>query len=401
MAAVSCLLAGASAPAQGTGGGDPTYEARLFEQLRQKLTSGGEAYGAGEYARAARDYEEAALAGRQLASIGSRRVDVVQAVAHPLYNGACSAALAGDAANGYRLLAAAIEAGWDDLELLEGDGDLDLLRDDAEAFDRIVGVLRRQQERWMEGFAAGRIFVPRELRQGTGWAGGTRGDDGAMVDDATEPVGAIVFLHGSGGNVEEAAPFAEAMMRRAGVPVIVIRGPIAFGRGQFRWRQAQAGAECALIDEWVARARADVPRLDPALVVIAGFSQGGGQALLLGLDGPREFAGAIAMGPYVQVAQRHRLAAESFRGGRIAVVVGENEEVAILDAAATVEKLNGFSGLEVRRTTVPGMGHALPNYLVEDVARHYAWIQEGLAGRKSEAAETTEPRRAGGEAARE
>jgi tetratricopeptide (TPR) repeat protein len=79
-------------------------------------------------------YEEAATAFQRAAAEGSRNEAA-------LYNAACSYSLIDDKDNALKLLAEAIEAGWDDYDHIADDSDLDPVRSDAR-FSRVVGNAR-------------------------------------------------------------------------------------------------------------------------------------------------------------------------------------------------------------------------------------------------------------------
>ena len=104
--------------------------ARFDRLVAQNAPSGDAWYAVGKELLSAKEYAHAARAFQQSAARSHRP-------GASLYNTACALSLGGDKGSAMEFLAKAIDAGFDDLHLLETDDDLDNIRDDRRFADLI------------------------------------------------------------------------------------------------------------------------------------------------------------------------------------------------------------------------------------------------------------------------
>jgi phospholipase/carboxylesterase len=110
----------------------------------------------------------------------------------------------------------------------------------------------------------------------------------------------VVLLHGVGGSETNLASLADAM--DANTLVVMPRGPLTLGAGQYAWFQVDFTANGPKINEVQAdQSRQTLVRfveqlqstyaITPQRTVIAGFSQGGIMSASVGLTAPERVAG--------------------------------------------------------------------------------------------------------------
>lgn len=118
-----------------------------------------------------------------------------------------------------------------------------------------------------------------------------------------QPTALVVLLHGVGGSETNLADLASAIGAQApGTLVVLPRGPLTLGPGQFAWFRVAFTAQGPRIDA----TEADSSRLAlmrfveqlqqahgiaPRHTVVAGFSQGGIMSASVGLTAPQRLAG--------------------------------------------------------------------------------------------------------------
>jgi phospholipase/carboxylesterase len=122
---------------------------------------------------------------------------------------------------------------------------------------------------------------------------------------AVEPKGCVILLHGVGGDETNLADVGDALVRDA--LVVLPRGPLTLGPGQYGWFRVTFTATGPVIQE----AEADNSRrvlarfieqlqathgIAPARTLIAGFSQGGIISASVALTEPERVAGFGILG---------------------------------------------------------------------------------------------------------
>jgi phospholipase/carboxylesterase len=195
------------------------------------------------------------------------------------------------------------------------------------------------------GLAAGRdglLSIPREIEEG-------------------RPVPLAVLFHGAGGNADQAL----GLLDPSGAPLAVL-APASRG---VTWDFELAdGADLAFVDAALQRVFEQVA-VDPALLVVGGFSDGASYALSLGLGNGQLFRHIVAFSPgfLAPAAQRGRPRVFVSHGTSDAVLpvdrCGRRVVAGLRRADYDVEYLE-FDG-----------GHGVPPSVV---TRAVAWL--GLAG---------------------
>ena len=175
-------------------------------------------------------------------------------------------------------------------------------------------------------------------------------------------VGAVLALHGWGG---DAVAFSRAWWAAAdaGYVVVVPESSQMPSPGFFVWTDREA----ALADiEAVWSASEADHGLAGLPLVIAGFSQGGGLAVELALDGrPAAAAAFLALSagtPEDVTPEPGAAALAADRGLRGRLIVGERDEHAVPQARELARRL-GEAGLDCPLTLEPGLAHELPRDL--------------------------------------
>ncbi len=177
----------------------------------------------------------------------------------------------------------------------------------------------------------------------------------------------IVVLHGYGDKPEANAPYYRKVAAEIGA---IVAAPSALRpgpRGQgFSWTFRDEA------EWWVLRAIERISAehaIDPERVILAGFSQGAGVALAVGLKHPGRFAGLL---PIAGHYERHLMPAPEDGGPRIYLLTGELDP-----ARATFEKAHQAfeaAGLETRLRIVSGLGHSYPFRPVKEFRTALAFL---------------------------
>ena len=186
------------------------------------------------------------------------------------------------------------------------------------------------------------------------WTGGTR------AATSTSPRAIAVTLHGWGQTAEEHA--AEWIgVAAAGVAVVAPESAQEPTPGFFVWddRAAARAAVAAQVRRALGRLHAG-----EAPLVLAGFSQGGGLAIDLALDGdPLQAAAGLALSSGAEDLEAPpttpRLRAATGRGLRIRLVAGERD--AALPGARGLAAALAGAGIDCPLLVVPGAGHEMPS----------------------------------------
>lgn len=335
---------------------------RAQTPLERAVSAATAATETGNWPAAERSWLEAAAIAGEKARINPADRDSAHARDVFSYNAACAAARQGKVHEAFAQLETLLDGGWlDGTDLLGTDPDLDILRADLQRWPLISDRSRHELAEAMAGHAEGLILVP---------ARGTKGR-----------VPGIVALHGAGANVENWSGHWQEVADRTGAVIILVRGSVVQARGMFSWNQQDTQRDVARIEEWIGRAREQVPALRVDELHLAGFSQGGGMAWLLGTEGPRAWAGIIPLGAYVQVAARPRAMAQPEFPLAVFAFMGTQEEEAIREVNVQLVGREGLSHYRARLETFPG-GHVLPPDFPSAISRALRWCRKAQASMK-------------------
>lgn len=294
-----------------------------LERLRRDVRS---AFEKRDYARAASLGED--LAAREPASPG------------PAYDVACAYSRLGRAEAALRWLRAAAERGFSFTATARRDADLDPVRREP-GFGEVIAAFERNGAAALERVkpridaAPLLLHVPRGL-------------------DPSRPAPLVVALHSFGGRAEEIASLWRRAAEAQGAILVAPQSHVPRGQG-FDWG-AMDQAEYAILRA-VARARATYT-IDPARIVLTGFSQGGSLAFYVALRQPGLFAGVIPVAGFYEERLNPLPAGRPGAFPRFFIMNGARDEATPNNrqVARALEAL----GAAVELRVYNGVGHAFP-----------------------------------------
>jgi predicted esterase len=296
----------------------------------------------------AQDWVQAAEVGRELAQRLPDRPIVA-------FNLACVLARSGDSSAAIKWLARASDLGFDRVEVMDEDPDLDSLRD-AREFSSVRAAVAANLER--RRAAAGRHAASSPLLI----VAPDRADG-----SASRPL--VVVLHGYGDRPDHHPPFWGPAARDFDAILAFPEGPERVGDGR-GW----GGVEEAdvIVRATLERLAADF-EIDRDRIVLAGFSQGGFMAMALGIRHRDLVRGVVAVaGPYIPEVD----APPPARAGdpRFFFLVGGRDR----NASGVRRAADDFSaaGYASRLRVVPGLGHGLPRSSDKELGRALRFVLE-------------------------
>jgi len=258
------------------------------------------------------------------------------------YNVACMYARLGKKDEAFKYLERAIALGGFPTDLarhMEGDSDLDSLRDDP----RYAAALKK--------------------------AGGGHVPEGAGVQclvltprkhDPSRPAPLLVVLHGANSTMRAVADQWIDAADKAGAILLAPQGPVAAGEGRFGWGDDLAAIESCVMD--AVNVAMDQHRVDADRVIIAGVEAGATAAWGVALRNPDAFRGVIALGGEFDSRLRTRLDDEDVAKWRCYILTSDRQ--AVLEGyQKAAEKLKDRGGT-VELKTVKGR---LPRNLAKEL----------------------------------
>lgn len=260
---------------------------------------------------------------------------------HP-YNLACFLALNGKPEEAAKWARKSAEMGFDDARLYQTDPDLASIRKQA---DYLAGLelVKRQAAGALDAFkkkAAGSkplVIVPAGL-------------------DTSKPAPLIVVLSGFGGTAEGIAKIWKSAAGEAGAILVAPRAVhVVAGRG-FQWGTPDEA------DYLVTRAIEQVKgkhKIDPKRIVLAGFSQGGFMAYVLGMRHALEYRGVIPVAGQYNASQAGPPTLTVIDLPRFFIMVGARDN--LVQSNRQAAKDYESVGMKVKLNVYPGVGHAFPN----------------------------------------
>ena len=263
---------------------------------------------------------------------------------HPIaqYNLACAYSLNGDVDNAAKWLGKAVESGFDELEKIESDPDLDRIRDHPgyrAALDAVKNH-RVKVHAELESVFKERpplVYVPLDY-------------------DDTVAVPLIIALHGYGGRADG----YPLLWRDAAVDIgAILIAPQAVrsvkGAG-YSWGDIK---ESDYLVQLTLEAALKQYKIDRQRVILTGFSQGGFIAYSLGVRHPEEFTGVIPMGaPYWPSVDAPAKVTGNRRKPRFYFMCGARDR--LLKETRQAAKDFATAGYEVRLRVCPRVGHEFP-----------------------------------------
>lgn len=194
----------------------------------------------------------------------------------------------------------------------------------------------------------------------------------------------VVLLHGVGGNEDNLEGLAAHIS--PSIEVLLVRGPLTLGQGQYAWFQVQFGPNGPVIDAAQAEhSRERLIRLIealpthgdvPAKTVIAGFSQGGIMSASVGLSAPHIVAGFAILSGRILPELTPRIADREARRHLSAFIAhGQfDNKLPVTWAHSADTQLNELD--VAHETKLYPMGHELTMSVVTDFTN---WLVRPLA----------------------
>jgi len=325
--------------------------------LREAANAAAIAYDARDFAAAKTQFHKATELADLRLKAESQNHDLRDARNDWHYNEACCAALLGEGEAAIGILHELLDRGWLDWgDRLALDPDFESIRGDSARWRAVHEKARAAVSAATAGFAEGVIIHPKK--------------------SDSEKVPGIVFLHGGGGNIESCRAAMAEVSERTGAAIIMVRGVIVQDRGVFSYYQREPQLDAARIEKWIALAKLEVPNLDEGELYLSGFSQGGGMAWVLGLQGERRYRGLIPIGGYVQLAVRDKIMAEPNRPVAAYVMIGAKDEPAIRDVNEKLCAPRGLANMTTHLERIPEIGHAFPPGIGARYATAMDWIRK-------------------------
>jgi predicted esterase len=263
------------------------------------------------------------------------------------YNAACAFALSGDTEAALEWLRRAGVAGFAGVRSIEEDPDLAAVRG-GPGFAEATATIRVNRARMFAGFKEAAesseiLTIPPP-----------RGSEG--------PRPLIVVLHGYGGEARSNAEMFQRVAKKLGAIVAAPNAlrPGPAGQG-FSWTYRDEAEWWVL--RTIERVSAQQP-VDPARVILAGFSQGANVALGVGLKYPERFVGLLPIAGRYDV---DRMPTLEGAGPRVYLLVGGRDRG--VESFRAAEKRLSEAGLEVRLRVVPGLGHYYPQRATRELGK--------------------------------
>lgn len=197
----------------------------------------------------------------------------------------------------------------------------------------------------------------------------------AAPKEQTGALPLVIALHGNNGNAANALPKWEQITTHGWLLAVPQSSQIV-GPDAYVWDDREKGIN--EVREHLAKLSGDY-NVDPARVVLGGFSMGGGQAIWMALHQSVRTRGFIALGPYLRPEELDALPAlletQKPVGLRGSILVGEEDHGCLACSRKAAELLNAHDipcELEIR----PGMGHAYSADFAEVVSKGLAFIEQ-------------------------
>lgn len=201
-----------------------------------------------------------------------------------------------------------------------------------------------------------------------------------LVQQPAEQIGALpllIALHGNGNNMYTTAPQWSGVTTQ-GWLLAVPQSSQILGPDAFVWDERERGIN--EIREHLTVLNKEY-QIDPARVVLGGFSRGGGQAIWMALHQSVRTCGFVVLGPYLPEAELAPLSAfleaeaQAPTGLHGTILVGKEDTECLAISRHIVEIMRAHDlpcQLEVRT----GLDHSYPADFAAWVTRELAFIEE-------------------------
>jgi len=253
----------------------------------------------------------------------------------------CAAALLGKPDLALKIMREGLDAGfWWGEDVLRNDDDLKSLQDLPE-FNRLVEISEKRRQ---SAQAASKPFVL-TLPPPT---------------DATPPFPLLMALHGNAANAQVSVEYWESAVHQGWLTALLQSSQINMPN-RYVWNDLELGAKEI---EAHYQELSENQQIDPACVIVGGFSKGGEMAIWLALKEIIPLAGFIAVnpgGPFIQNIEQWKPLLEECKiltKMRGFFLVGEND--ASIDNIKALHEMLNAKGLTSELVVAPEIGHDFP-----------------------------------------
>ncbi|GEM_PF-590836 len=192
--------------------------------------------------------------------------------------------------------------------------------------------------------------------------------------DSTKTYGLLVCLHGYSENPSSFIQTLVGVPQQLGYIVVAPYGPEILGKESFGWGNSEETESKVLSAITEAQAKY---RVDPAKIILMGFSQGATRTYYTGTKNAGLFKGIIPIaGRYDYDSTFVRFLPRSRENGlKVFIMVGQLDNEKIVSACQSAVKPFMAAGITISLNIYAGIGHALlPNKKTE-LRRAIEWIE--------------------------
>lgn len=270
-----------------------------------------------------------------------------------IFNIACNYSLMGDKKEAVKWLSKAVDLG---MYSFDGDEDMDNIRGTKE-YKKLLA-------------RADKLLAAIKDRTS---------DPVTILPDGYDPIRPhplLVAMHGFGGEPQN---FSNAFAKACGSRGYILccpYAPVVMGKAAFNWGDGEKDglAEKKLLES-IALMRSRY-NIDTSRMVLAGFSQGGYMAYLLGLKHPGLFRGAVPIaGRYDTLLNRY-LGKASVDGIKYYILIGELEPENRRQSNLEAVRQMMAAGISASLNAYSGVGHAFPGDPDFELGRALEWIEK-------------------------
>lgn len=291
------------------------------------------------------EYKEAIKLGEKLATLAPRSATVA-------YNNACAYAKADQKDKAFASLERAIQLKFQDIQLLKTDPDLDSLHGDPKFAAAVKKLEKTLSNDVNPSIEEAEYYFPTSFKEGSS--------------------GSVVLLHGWGEHPKRAIEKWKAAADKSGIAIIAPRGPMDDSQGSgngYRWSTPD---QTEKIINAAVKAAAEKKSINQDRLVLAGFSQGGQMAYIIGLNSGHQFDGIIPIAARWAPSEISPpdISADKMPKVYIMVGDGDNEFSGNQAAAAALKEW----GVKYDLNVYPGVGHDYPENATEELTKAFDFI---------------------------
>ncbi len=300
-----------------------------------------------------KDYEKALKLAKEANKL-ALRTNAKPMHALTTYNLACMSSLLKKTDDAFEYLDKAIALGGfgrDFVQQVEGDSDLDNIRDDP----RYAKMLEKADKATGDGQPRSRwkVTLPEDY-------------------DASEKIPLIVVLHGGGADMNEPIERWMSAADEVGAILLTPQGGEKKGEGRFEWGRDLDDIESRVMD--AIEAAMDKHKIDDRKIVLAGFSQGGWAAWGVAMRNPEMFCGIIPVCGRFAAESESMLEGEELDNFHVYIMAGDEDDDAILKSNRAAAKQFTKLGAKVKMQTYADVGHDYPKNADKELARALKFV---------------------------